>query len=113
VTAPAFELKSSSAADVLIIEAAGEIDMATASRLTEAVEAATDPCRRVVVDLSAVTFLDSSGLNALVVCRRSLNARDVELRVVSPSDNVVRQVFEIAQLGEELGVVDTFDEALA
>jgi hypothetical protein len=42
-----------------------------------------------------------------------LAARDVDLRVVSPSDHVVRRVFEIAQLTDELGVVETFDAALA
>ena len=85
-------------------------DVAGAVRTT--VEGASDPCRRVVVDLSEVTFLDSSGLNALVTSRRSLAARDVDLRVISPTDHVVRRVFEIAQLTEELGVVETFDAAL-
>ncbi len=112
VTTPAFELNSSRAADILIVEVAGEVDMATAPQLAEAVEGASDPCRRVVVDLSEVTFLDSSGLNALVTSRRSLAARDVDLRVISPTDHVVRRVFEIAQLTEELGVVETFDAAL-
>jgi anti-anti-sigma factor len=113
VSTPTFELKSSHAADILIVEIAGEIDMATSPEMAEAVEAASDSCRRVVVDLTEVTFLDSSALNALVVCRRSLGARDIDMRVVTPSDNVVRRVFEIAQLTDELGVVETFDAALA
>jgi len=112
VSTPAFELKSSHAADILVVEVAGEVDMATSPQVTEAVEAAPDGCRRVVVDLSEVTFLDSSGLNSLVGSRRSLGARGIELRVVSPSDHVVRRVFEIAQLTDELGVVETFDAAL-
>jgi anti-sigma B factor antagonist len=113
VTTPAFELNSSRAADILIVEVAGEVDMATSPRIREAVEDAAEACRRVVVDLSEVSFLDSSGLNALVGCRRELAARGVELRVVSPADNVVRRVFEIAQLTDELGVVESFDAALA
>ena len=65
MTTPAFELNSSRAADILIVEVAGEVDMATAPQLAEAVEGASGPCRRVVVDLSEVTFLDSSGLRAI------------------------------------------------
>jgi anti-anti-sigma factor len=113
MSTPAFEVSSSRAADILIVEVAGEVDMATSPQVVEAVESASNGCRRVVVDLTEVTFLDSSGLNALVNCRRSLAARDVDLRVVSPSDHVVRRVFEIAQLTDELGVVETFDAALA
>ena len=112
MNSPTFELKSSHAADILVVEVAGEVDMATSPQLTQAVEAAPDSMRRVVVDLSEVTFLDSSGLNALVVTRRSLAVRGIDLRVVSPADHVVRRVFEIAQLTDELGVVETFDSAL-
>jgi len=110
---PTFELKSSHAADILVVEVVGEVDMATSPQLAQALEAAPDAIRRVVVDLSEVSFLDSSGLNALVVARRSLAARDIDLRVVSPGDHVVRRVFEIAQLTDELGVVETFDSALS
>jgi anti-anti-sigma factor len=112
VTTPAFELKSSHAADILVVEVAGEVDMATSPQVAQAIEAAPDSCRRVVVDLSELTFLDSSGLNALVVARRSLAARGIDLRVVTPAEHVIRRVFDIAQLGEELGVVDTFEAAL-
>ena len=46
---------------------AGEIDMQVAPRLTEAIgDLLRDGHDRVVVDLSAVTFLDSSGLASLV-----------------------------------------------
>lgn len=113
MTTPDFELKSSHAADILVVEVVGEVDMATSPQVALALEAAGETCRRVVVDLSEVTFLDSSGLNALVVARRALSARDIELRVVSPTDHVVRRVFEIAQLTDELGVVESFDAALS
>jgi len=112
-TPPAFELTSSVAVDILLLEVAGEIDMATAPRLAEAMALAQDRARRVVVNLSEVTFLDSSALNALVHARRSLADRGLELRVVSPADRVVRRVFEITRLTEPLNVVDSLDEALA
>jgi anti-anti-sigma factor len=106
VTTPSpLELLSSYADGVLVIEASGEIDMATAPELTTAIEAAVAGTKGVVIDLTNVEFLDSSALNALVHSRRELAARGVAFHVVSPTEQVVRRVFEITQLTDELGVV--------
>jgi anti-sigma B factor antagonist len=111
-TPPPFELHTSRAADVLVLRVSGELDLATAPQLAEAIDAATDTVDRVVVDLSSASFLDSSALNVLVHARRSLGERDIPLRVVSPTDRSVRRVLEITHLTGELGVVETLDDAL-
>ena len=46
MNSPTFELKSSQAADILVVEVAGEVDMATSPQLTQAVEAAPDSTSR-------------------------------------------------------------------
>jgi anti-sigma B factor antagonist len=109
---PIFELHSAFAGDVLIVHCVGELDIATSPQLSEAVEATADSTRRVVVDLSEVSFLDSSALNALVHAQRTLESGDVSLRVVSPAEHPVRRVFEITHLAESLNVVDSVDAAL-
>jgi anti-sigma B factor antagonist len=109
---PPLELRSSHVSGVLVVEAEGEVDMATAPQLAAAV-GVRDGATRVVVDLSAVSFLDSSALNSLVHARRELAEQGISFRVVSPKDHAVRQVFEITQLTQELGVVDSLDAALA
>jgi anti-anti-sigma factor len=109
---PPLDLRSSYRSGALLVEAEGEVDMATAPQLAAALRAAPDRARRVVCDLSAVSFLDSSGLNALVQSERELAGREIAFRVVSPKDQAVRQVFEITQLSKELGVVDSLDAAL-
>jgi anti-sigma B factor antagonist len=100
----------------VVCSVAGEIDLATAPTLVEAIEselASPAPeTKRVVVDLSEVGFLDSSGLNALVRLEQTMDSRGVDVRIVSPSDRVVRQVFEITKLTEPLRVVESLDEAL-
>lgn len=50
----------------MVVVAAGEIDAATAPALREALIVAAELCGKVVVDLSGVTFLDSTGLGVLV-----------------------------------------------
>lgn len=93
----------------------GEIDMATAPELAHAIDAGGvhGSVRRVVVDLSNATFLDSSALNALVHAQRALAERETTFKVVSPSDETVRRVFEITQLTGPLGLVDSLGDALA
>lgn len=44
----------------------GELDMATAGDLSELLKTATDKPRPIVLDLSEVSFMDSSGLRALL-----------------------------------------------
>jgi len=108
-----FEITSSSAGRITVVAVTGEIDMTTAPDLLRALELVSDPSEGVVVDLRATTFLDSSGLNALLTGRRTLDERGIGLRVVVPEDNPVRRVFEITQLTESLSVVASLDEALA
>ena len=112
---PTFELRALQLNETLVVEVVGEADMATAPELAQALDAAAvnDSVRRVVVDLTGVTFLDSSALNALVHGQRGLAAREIAFRVVSPADQVVRRVFEITQLTGPLSVVDSLDDALA
>ena len=87
--------------------------MATAPEVARAIDGGCDNARRVVVDLTEVTFLDSSALNALVHSQRNLAEQDIAFRIVSPSDHAVRIVFDITRLTGPLSVVDSIDDALA
>jgi anti-sigma B factor antagonist len=108
-----FGIQPSSAGASAVLTVIGEVDMTTAPELLRSIERVSDRSDRVVVDLSAVTFLDSSGLNALVAGQRALEGRGIGLRVVTPEDNPVRRVFEITQLTESLSVVPSVQAALA
>ncbi|MCW3009875.1 MAG: anti-sigma factor antagonist [Solirubrobacterales bacterium] len=62
----------------------GELDMTTAPRLERAVEdARIDGWRVVVLDLRAVSFMDSSGLHLLLELRRDRRRPRVEMLVGS------------------------------
>ena len=113
VTETLFEIRSSRLADALVVEVVGEVDMATAPKLGQAINSVLSGTSRVVVDLSSVTFLDSTALNALVQCQRELAEREIVFAVVSPKDRVVRSVFKITHLTESLRVADSLDAALA
>ena len=83
----------------VLLAADGEIDTLTAARLqaglTEAVEAARADGSGVVVDLSGVTFLASSGLAVLIGGARRLAESSKRLRLVAASRAVTRGIGRI------------------
>ena len=79
----------------VVVAVAGEVDLATAPQLAACLLDRTD--RDVVVDLSRVTFLDSSGLSALVAGNQALRANGHVLRTFGEQDNV-RRILEITGL---------------
>jgi anti-sigma B factor antagonist len=79
----------------VVVAVAGEVDLATAPQLAECLLGITD--RDVAVDLSAVSFLDSSGVSALVAGNKALTATGHSLRTFGEQDNV-RRVLEITGL---------------
>ncbi len=76
----------------------GEIDVMTAPRLHEALNLVIREGPPILqVDLANVTFIDSTGLSALVVAHRQLDELGGELRLVSVPPKVAR-VFELVGL---------------
>ena len=80
-----------------VVVVGGEVDMATAPQLDAAL-ATVDG--NIVVDLEAVTFLDSSGIGVLVKAAQRSQAAGHTLRTRSERDNVWRtlQVTNLADL---------------
>src|SRR5262249_38628456 len=98
--------------DTVIFAVSGELDMATAPDLTSAVDGVQDGASSVIVDLTDASFPDSAAINTLVRCRRELDKRDVRFAAVSPPAGVVRKALEITNVLDELGVVESREEAL-
>jgi anti-sigma B factor antagonist len=74
-----------------MLRVAGEIDVYTAPDLRERiVQLVDDGVVHLLVDLRAVTFLDSTGLGALVGSLRRLRARDGSLTLVSDTDRILK-----------------------
>lgn len=80
------------------LRVSGEIDMSTVPTFEEALSAALgDKPERLMIDLSEVNFMDSSGLNALVRARNALEDTGVEL-VISGMSDPVRRLFDVSGL---------------
>ena len=57
------------------IRLAGELDMSTAPQLGEVLDAAVEHGGAILVDLSELTFMDSTGINAFLRAAMSLRGR--------------------------------------
>jgi anti-sigma B factor antagonist len=80
--------------DGVCVAVAGEVDVDTAPRMRQALAAALQEASQVVVDLGAVTFLDSSGLSALIAAQQGADAAGVTLRLRHPAP-VVRRLLAL------------------
>lgn len=98
-------------AGVVVLRLPAEVDLAVAPRLREELQAAVsgeDP--HLVVDAADVTFMDSSGVNALVQAHEAAVKRGGSLHVVTTATSV-RRVLEITGLSARLGLVDNLEDA--
>ena len=110
--ADTFAIQTATIGDALVLAVRGEVDLTSAPELGAGIELVSADTGRVIVDLTAVSFFDSSGLNTLISGEQELRRRGIELRVVVAPGSPVRRVFEITQLIEPLSVVASLDEAL-
>lgn len=85
-----------------VVNLAGEIDMLTATRLSNTVnDILGDPPPRIVLDLSGVTFCDSQGLGTLVVLSRKASTAQSVLVLTNVGDFLLR-VLDITGLRSAL-----------
>jgi len=68
--------------------------------------------KKVVLDVSNLDFVDSSGLSAFLSCIKAVRAEGGELRIGGMSRNV-RNVFELVNMYKLVEYCDTVEEAIA
>jgi anti-sigma B factor antagonist len=87
-----------------VMHVAGELDMTTAEQLTQEARRLMriDGARKLQVDLSGVSFLDSSGIKALLLCRREYAERGGEFGVFG-AQPLALKVLTVAGVASILG----------
>jgi len=96
----------------VVVRLAGELDLYNADRVREPLlDAAARDVDRLIVDLSELSFIDSTGLGVLIEARgRMANRRAFML--VAPNVET-RRALEISGLDQHFAVHASLDEALA
>ena len=93
---------------VAVLRLAGDVDVSQSLAVRDAVGAAVEAGRPVVVDLSDVRFIDSSGIGILVTAHR----RAPEAFAVAGAVEAVRRALELTRTDRILRLFDSVDEAV-
>ncbi|KQQ09698.1 MULTISPECIES: STAS domain-containing protein [Rathayibacter] len=97
--------------DIAVVRGEGKLNMVSAPELrTLVLRVIEEGENRVVVDLSGIEFMDSSGLGALVGCLKSARQAGGDLRIASPSPQV-SMVLRLSNLDRVLASFDSAEDA--
>lgn len=99
--------------DVAVLECSGQLNVVSAPTFRETVaQVVTGGRPRVVLELSTVEFMDSSGLGALAGCLETARQAGGDLRIAAPSDQV-EMVLKLSDMDEILRTYPDGDAAVS
>jgi anti-sigma B factor antagonist len=96
--------------DLCVLSLSGEMDMSNASELIRALGSHLGS-GRMIIELSRLTYMDSTGIKQLVGLSRTMKAAGGALVLAAPHPNLAR-LFEIVNLDELMPVVASLEAAI-
>lgn len=106
----AFQVGLENQGEFAVARAQGEIDLATVELLDLAVESAlSEGVKKLVIDLTEVTFLDSTGVRSLLSTDERVRALGGELTIVVAGGPVSRTL-SVTAVDKILRIVDGLPE---
>src|SRR3954465_5642370 len=107
-----FAVSADAVGTAYVVRPLGELDLGTVAGLGAAGAARPDTCPRLVLDLSGLTFFDTSGMRLVVETLQDAERSGISLALVRGTEDVQR-LFALAGMHDRLPFVDDLDEALA
>ncbi|MFQ5410651.1 MAG: STAS domain-containing protein [Phycisphaerae bacterium] len=99
--------------DAVLVELSGSCTMNVAGKLGDCVKGlASEGLRLIVLDMSGMDFIESTGLGGIVAGYLRIRRRHGEVRLVAPSP-AIRRLLEITRLTQLFACYETVDEAFA
>jgi anti-anti-sigma factor len=99
--------------DVVVARLTGELDISVAESTGRKIaEAVPSSARGVVVDMSGLEFMDSSGVSMLFSLARQVGSHRQQLVVVAPEGRPVSRVLEIVEFDRAAPVREDVDAAV-
>ncbi|MCB1607698.1 MAG: STAS domain-containing protein [Xanthomonadales bacterium] len=93
-----------------VVKVQGEVDLSWSQKLRKSILDALGKSQKVAVDLSQVTYIDSSGIAALVEGFQSARGKGQHFSLVSVSQPVIA-VLELARLDRVFPIFESLDLA--
>src|SRR3954468_3004667 len=109
---PEFAVSANAVGSAYVVRPVGELDLGTVEELRAPVAARPDTCSRLVLDLSGLTFLATSGIRLVIETLQDAQRSGISLALVRGPEDVQR-LFALAGMDDRLPFFDDLDEALA
>jgi anti-sigma B factor antagonist len=109
---PEFAVRAEPVGSAYVVTPAGELDLGTVDELRTAIAARPPECPSLVLDLSELTFFDTSGMRLVVETLQDAHRSGISLALVRGSEDVQR-LFALAGMDDRLPFFDDLGEALA
>ena len=104
------QIEQTSNPDRHVITVSGEVDLASSPQLDVAIISVLDSgANAVAIDLSEVTFMDSSGLGVIVRGLKRCREADIDLDLVITNERVLK-VFGITGLDQVIPIHDSISD---
>ena len=106
------ELMVENVGDVAVVAVPGpHLDASNAREFSRDIGPVLEANRKVILDVSKVEFVDSSGLGAFLSCLRRLNAGGGDLKMCGLA-KPVRVIFELVRFHRIIGIYNKKEEAV-
>jgi anti-anti-sigma factor len=110
---PAFQARCERRDGAVVIVVSGELDLGSAEQLRALLNAPDAQAQTVILDLRAVTFIDSSGLGVIVGHNRRAAEKQFRFAVAVGGARTVGRVLDLSGLRATLAIVEDPDELLS
>lgn len=91
--------------DTVVFTLVGEFDLSGRPTFDDAVGALDPSVPELIVDLSGLTFIDSTGLGCFARAHNELAARRTRLVLRNPSPSA-RRTLDVVDLGKSIDIID-------
>ena len=99
---------------VVVARLSGEIDLSNADSIENAIaEATPNHALALILDVSALSYLDSAGIHLVYKLREKLRARGQTMRLVIPPDSPANDALRLAGVSRNVETVETLEAAMA
>jgi anti-anti-sigma factor len=111
-SAPNFRIDALESQSGLTIKLAGELDSATSMRLLEHFDRALEALdgRELVIDLDEISFIDSSGMRALILIERRAEEERIAVAIARPP-SAVTELLQITGIADRVPLTPRTDDA--
>ncbi|HBE04018.1 MAG: anti-anti-sigma factor [Spirochaetes bacterium GWF1_41_5] len=107
------EIKTREREGIIIFDITGEIDLYNAPEIKDSIKKQIDQGhKKIIINLENVSYIDSSGIGALISSLSNLKKIGGGLKIINVYDSV-KKVFELTKLTSFFQIFNNEDEAVA